>query len=81
MFQCQLCGAVVPPRTPCHRLVVRTRPVKYPCRREVNRVVRLVKGKRKERLTDDPGGSGQTIVREVLACPACAARHEANGGP
>jgi hypothetical protein len=35
-------------------------------------VVRLVNGKRKEKRTDDPGGAGSQIVREVIACPRCA---------
>src|SRR5262249_17869406 len=74
MYRCQMCGAVVPPRTPCHRLVVQTRPARYPFRPEVNRVGRWVNGKPKERWTDDPGGSGPQVFREVNACPACANR-------
>jgi hypothetical protein len=72
MYRCQLCGTVVPPHTPCHRLVVQTRPSRFPFRSDANRVVRLVNGKRKEKRTDDPGGAGSQIVREVIACPRCA---------
>jgi hypothetical protein len=79
MFRCQICGTVVPAGTPCHRLVAETRPTRYPFRNQVNRVVRLVNGKRKIQYTDDPGGEGQCILREVNACPACASRAAVNG--
>lgn len=72
MYRCQVCGTVVPPRTPCHRVAVRMRPASYPVRSEVNRVVRLVNGRHKAKYTDDPGGTGAEVVREVIACPRCA---------
>ncbi|MBI1918419.1 MAG: hypothetical protein HYS12_27325 [Planctomycetes bacterium] len=76
MFRCQLCDCVVPAGTTAHRLVLATRPRKYPFRRDANCIVRLnEKGKRKEKFIDDPGGAGYESAREVLACPACAARH------
>jgi hypothetical protein len=78
MYRCEICGTVVPPRTPCHRVVVQTRPARYPRRSEVNRVVYRVNGRWKEKYTDDPGGNGVQIVREVTACPGCA---NAQGGP
>jgi hypothetical protein len=53
-------------------LVVQTRSAEYPFRRKANRLVRLVKGKRKVKETDDPGGTGSEIVHEVTACPRCA---------
>jgi hypothetical protein len=73
MFRCQLCGTVVPPRTPSHRVVVQSRPKRYPYRPRANSFFRWVKGKHKKLHTDDPGGSGTAIVREVRACAACAA--------
>src|SRR5262249_44786018 len=80
MYRCQLCGTTVPPGTPCHRLVVQTRPARYPFRSRANCFRRLVNdGKRKKHkdiYTDDPGGTGSQIVREVMACPACASRQE-----
>ncbi|HET6575446.1 MAG TPA: hypothetical protein VFG68_17720 [Fimbriiglobus sp.] len=80
MFVCHLCGGVVPPRTPAARVVVHRRPKRYPLRREANRVVCLdEKGKRKVRITDDPGGVGWEIGREVLACPACAMHRQSCG--
>jgi hypothetical protein len=68
---------VVPLHTPCRRLVVQTRLFRFPFRANANRVVRLVNGKPKEKRTDDPGGAGSQIVREVIACPRCANGQEA----
>lgn len=63
----------MPPRTPATRIVVQTRLVQFPYRVKANRVFRLDEaGKRKEREIDDPGGTGQQIVRELTACPTCA---------
>jgi hypothetical protein len=45
----------------------------YPPRAKANLVVR----EKKEHYTDDPGGSGREIAREVLVCPECARRHGA----
>ena len=74
MFRCQLCRRVVPPRTPCHHVVVKQRRKEYPHRSRANFFVRPNEaGKRKEYHTDDPGGEGQEIVQEVIACPDCAA--------
>jgi hypothetical protein len=71
MFRCQLCGCVVRPRTPARHVVVQRRARKYPARGRANLVVR----NRKSNHTDDPGGAGSEVAREVLACPACAARN------
>src|SRR5580658_6147739 len=76
MFRCQLCQCVVPPKTPCQHLVLERRSKKYPYRSMANTFVRLNdKGKRKEYHTDDPGGEGQEVVKEIVVCPACAARN------
>jgi hypothetical protein len=80
MFRCQLCGTVVPPRTPCNRVAIRSRRRSYPSRPLANRFVRLVGGKRKQLHTADPGGVGVVIVPEATACPACAA-NQASGAP
>jgi hypothetical protein len=79
MFRCQLCGTVVPPRTPSHGVVVQSRPSRYPSRPRANRFRRHENGKHKVIHTDDPGGAGSAIVKEVRACAVCAARHAANG--
>ncbi len=76
MFRCQLCQRVVPPRTPCHRLVVQWRRKHYPQRPRANVVHwRTPDKKRKQEHRDDPGGEGQEIVQEVMVCPDCAAKN------
>lgn len=76
MFRCQLCQRVVPPRTPCHHLILKRRSKEYPYRSRANSFVRINEtGKRKEYHTDDPGGRGEEVVPEVIVCPACAAQN------
>jgi hypothetical protein len=76
MFRCPLCQRVVPPRTPAQHLVVRQRRRAYPYRSRANSFIRTNEaGKRKEYHTDDPGGEGQEVIQEVIACPACAAQN------
>ena len=75
MFRCQLCQCIVPPRTPCQRLVLNWRSMEYPYRARANTFVRTdEKGKRKEYHSDDPGGKGQEAAKEVIVCPTCAAQ-------
>jgi hypothetical protein len=75
MFRCSLCQSVVPPGIPSHQLVLKRRRKAYPFRSRANAFVRTNEaGKRKEFHTDDPGGEGHEVVREVIVCPACAAR-------
>jgi hypothetical protein len=55
---------------------VKRRSKEYPHRSRANSFVRINDaGKRKEYHTDDPGGEGQEIVLEVIACPECATRN------
>jgi hypothetical protein len=77
MFRCQTCGTVVPPRTPSHRVVARSRPSHYPPRPRANHFLRWIDGKRKQLHADDPGGAGTEIVEEIRVCPSCAANHAA----
>jgi hypothetical protein len=79
MYRCQFCRCVVPPRTPCQRVILQTRVVESPYRSRANRFVRIEKGKPKTFFADDPGGSGVEIVHEIVACPRCAAARSANG--
>lgn len=73
MFRCQVCGGVTPPGTRAARVVVSRRPKPYPYRSQANLVYRPDRrGKMKPQRTDDPGGAGWEVVREVLACPKCA---------
>ncbi|MFO0965940.1 MAG: hypothetical protein U0793_10205 [Gemmataceae bacterium] len=74
MFRCQRCHCVVPPGTPCQRIVLRRRSKAYPQRARANVVVVQGKnGKPKKEYRDDPGGRGQEIVEEAAVCAACAA--------
>jgi hypothetical protein len=73
MYRCELCEKVVAPNVPSTRVTVETRPATYPFRADANRPVKRGKDKKKP---DDRGGRGTEIVRERVACPACAG----NGG-
>jgi hypothetical protein len=68
VFRCQVCRKVVAPNTRPIRHVVETRERQYPLRLKANRFKR----DGRERRSDDPGGTGREIVREVLICGACA---------
>lgn len=72
MYRCDVCGSVTPPNTPCNRIVVETRAIQHPKRDDVHWHPPRAGGSGK--WIDDPGGTGSAIVREVNACPACAAR-------
>jgi hypothetical protein len=71
MYRCEQCKEVVGPRIPLERVVVETRPVTYPFRKEVNRA----RHPRSGRLiwVDDEGGEGHETVRELVMCARCAA--------
>jgi rubredoxin len=68
MFRCHFCAACPPAKTKAIRITVEARARTYPARPEAHPYRR--EGKLK--YQDDPGGTGFEIVREVLACPACA---------
>jgi hypothetical protein len=68
LYRCQVCDVVVPASTPAHRKVVETRRRKYPFREKANQFIK--DGRLKK--TDDSGGVGDEIVREILVCPSCA---------
>ena len=67
MYRCGICGLITPANTRAYRRVVETRRREYPFRQKANKFEK--DGRRK--TSDDPGGVGREIVREVLACPAC----------
>ena len=71
MYRCDVCDRVVPANTPSNRITVETRAVEYPRRASVHWIPPTDGGKGK--WIDDPGGRGTEIVRELRACPACAA--------
>lgn len=67
MYRCTRCQAVVP-RGIRQRLLIETRPARYPCRPGVYRI----EASGKTYYEDDPGGQGQEIARASPVCPACA---------
>lgn len=70
MYRCEICKKIVPANTKAHRITLETRYRRYPVRIKAHR--RVPHGK--EHHQDDPGGFGYEIVREVIACPECAAQ-------
>jgi hypothetical protein len=73
MFLCAICGEVSPPRTPATRIITHRRPKQYAFRFRANEFWRPdPSGKMKQHFTDDPGGAGWEIAREVLVWPGCA---------
>lgn len=60
MFNCGVCHKPSKPGESVTRIVVETRPAKYPARYAAHR-----------NGQDDPGGTGTEIQREILACPRC----------
>jgi hypothetical protein len=79
MYRCDVCDSVVPANTPCNRITIETRVVEYPMRPKVHWIPPKDGGKGK--WIDDPGGRGTRIVRELRACPPCAAAAAANDQP
>lgn len=60
MFICEGCNMVTKPGVKRQMVTIEARPKRYPARRKINR-----------NGSDDPGGEGHEIVREVRACPTC----------
>jgi hypothetical protein len=67
VYRCQVCRRIVPTRIPQHRVVVETRTRTYPPRPKANRFHR----ERRLKQADDPGGRGEEIAMELVACPEC----------
>lgn len=60
MYRCQACKKCPGPRVSMRRVVVQTRAVEYPFRKNANGEGR-----------DDNGGRGVEAVAELELCPAC----------
>lgn len=76
-IQCGICSTQTKPREKVSRIVVETREKTYPYRSDANSFVRSEKvgdiylqGKKEK--SNDPGGKGWEIVREVIVCSSCA---------
>jgi len=78
MFRCDVCASLAPPRTSCNRLVAETRPADYPARAKAHwHPPRAGGSGGSGKWTDDPGGHGTEIARELRACAPCAAKASA----
>lgn len=74
-FICGLCAIYTKPGDKATHVVVETRRKVYPLREGVYVFVSKDQPRRRM-VTDDPGGVGTEIVKEVLACQTCAKAQE-----
>ncbi|MEZ6130863.1 MAG: hypothetical protein R3C59_19505 [Planctomycetaceae bacterium] len=74
MFRCQICGQVSRSGTRANKVVLVSRARNYSQRGGHEGFQRRFRGVRPPKVEYDKGGKGHEIVREVLACEACAAR-------
>ena len=72
MYQCQQCSTAVSSKTPSYLLTVQQRKKQYPVRPKVN--IHRKEGKTK--VTDDPGGTGFEVTKEIVVCHSCYTRRE-----
>lgn len=72
-----MCERIVEPGTRAAKVVVQTRTKTYEPRGRAPdaRGNRFSRGRRTTRPNYDKGGEGTEIVREVMACPDCEAKH------
>ena len=78
MFRCHFCQQITPPKTTRHSVVIEVREKRYSSqKREFKRGGGGRNFRDRDEPTPDRGGQGVEIMREVSACPACAAKqHE-----
>lgn len=69
MYKCELCKKVISPNTKAIRIPVETRTRQYPPRQK-----EVSGGRGLTKTIFVPGGVGSEIVREIVACPDCAAQ-------
>jgi hypothetical protein len=75
MFRCYFCQQVTPAKTTRHTVVIETREKHYNSRRRESKGVARGGFRNREESVQDRGGKGVEIMKEVSACPACAAKH------
>jgi len=68
MFKCQLCKQVTPARTKAQHIVLETRPRTY-------KYVHNIFPKTSLHMKFNRESTGHETVREVIACPVCAAAY------
>lgn len=66
MFNCGSCGETTEAKAKSHLVTVETRKKTYPRRQKANK-----------NRSDDPGGEGYEIAREIRVGPCCANRETA----
>jgi len=72
MYKCEVCGITSQPRQPANKVVIETRPVRYPFRKEIQACWKFDdKGRYRYMKTNDAGGMGRECVKEVIVCPDC----------
>jgi len=73
MYACELCHSIVLTKTPSTLLTIQTCKRTYPARSKANKLLDPKHpGKHRKIFTDDPGGTGLTILKEIRVCPKCA---------
>ncbi len=75
MFRCYFCNQITPPKTTRHSVIVEIREKQYSVRRRAPQK-RGFRSRDREDPVQDRGGKGCEIIREVDACPACAAKQK-----
>ncbi len=68
MYLCENCHQGISATIPSHLITTQTRQKTYPFRTKANHY-KDSEGKRK--ISDDPGGNGQEIVKQQRVCPDC----------
>lgn len=72
MFRCYFCNQVTPPKTTRHSVIIEIRNKAYSVRRRAPQK-RGFRPRERGETVQDRGGEGREIIREVDACPQCAA--------
>ena len=77
MFRCYFCQQITPPKTTRHNVVIEVREKRYSSRQREQRRGGGRNFRDRDDSVQDRGGQGVEIMKEVPACPACAAKqHE-----
>jgi len=75
MFRCYFCQKITPPKTTRHSVVIESRQKQYSARRpESKRRNFRDRDRDRDESVQDRGGQGIEIIKEVDACPECAAK-------
>lgn len=67
MYVCKNCNTQIFSNTPSHSYQVKKRSKTYPKRASANKYLKDGKSK----VSDDPGGTGWEIEKEIIVCKNC----------